>query len=216
MEFLKVQSKQSSGATSSINVTVDPTTLDSLIVVNIKLNGITQTVTNVTDDKGNIYALALGPIDLGSGLRCYQFYGVQKVSGATTITITLSGSMACRTTIDEFTGGQKSNASVFDKASSGFGNAATSSSVTSFSPANANSLVVAGVGFFSVSSITAGSGYTLGFNQTNQATQYKLSSSGAETAPMTWTVASDWIEIAGIYKAYTTSSAKKILTLLGV
>lgn len=201
MAWTYIQTKSANGTGSSQAVTPDAgTTIGNLVVVNVKFGGTSQTCDSVTDSAGNTYAKAVGPIDNGSGNRSYQFYGMQ-VASATTITANFSGAIANRIVIDEFSGTDaKTNAQVFDKASSGTGNSANAA-VTSFSPVRAGELIVAGVAFNSgATSPVAGTNYVLGLNSTSISTEYRLISGTSETAPMSWTGTVVWSECAGAYK----------------
>lgn len=210
MGFLFVQTKQnSSGGTSSLVITLDaPATANNVLVVNIKILNGSVTVTSVTDNASspNTYANAVGPID--NGIRTYQYYGVQVTGGATTVTVNLSGSIAVRVDVDEFNGGALTNAAIFDNSSSGNGTG-TSATVTSFNIARVGALISASVS--PVSTITtpvAGANYTLGQNQANLPSQYRLSSSTSETAPISWTNSSQWAEVAASYLPLTTTTSK--------
>lgn len=208
MAFAFVQTKHavvSSGVSNDNVVTPDsPLTQGNLAVINIRLIDEAITVSSIVDSAGNTYALAAGPIDNdNASVRAYQYYGVQQVGGATSVTVTFSGSLpASRVTVDEFSGNANSNAAVFDTASSADDVASgTSASVPSFSPAAAGELIVAGLAVpNSISSVAAGTNYTLAQVQTVAVTQYRLSGGASETAPISWTTSVRWNEIAAAYK----------------
>src|SRR6267154_1676823 len=120
MAFLFRQTKQNSGTTSALVISPTSSTIvNNLVIVNIKLTSLTATVTSVTDNQGNIYTKALGPITNALLVTSsYQFYGVQAVGGVTSITINISASVSVRADIDEFSGNHPTQGSVFDKAAS--------------------------------------------------------------------------------------------------
>lgn len=211
MAFLFVQTKQNAtgGASSLVITLTSAATVGNLLVINMKFGGVSVSTPTVTDNSGtpNTYALAVGPIDepIASDFRCFQFYGVQVTGGATTVTISWTGTFAARIVVDEFSGGATTNATVFDQATSGNGSG-TSASVPSFSPTTTGELISAGVAFNGATSITAGTDYTLATNQTNQSSEYRLSSAASETAPMSWTGTLRWVETAGAYNSPSTST----------
>lgn len=202
MAFAKVQTvNYDSGASSTThNITVSSTVQGNLVIVNFGQGDANATVTSVTDDQGNTYAEAAS-LGGGGGALTNQYYGVQVTGGVTTVTIELSASTGCNAIVDEFSGGASTNVTVFDKASTGSGSSATSSSVTSFTPTADGSLISAFINTdTSVSSFTAGANYTLSQAAGgSKNAQYRLSSSGAETAPASWTTSSVWREVAGAY-----------------
>ncbi len=205
MAFVFKQSVQAAtGGATSLAITVTATTANSVIIVNSKLGGIANTITSVTDNKGNTYALAAGPSVGGTNLFSgFQHYGVQLISGATTVTINFNGTVSARIIAEEFTGGQITNASVFDKSAINNGNG-TAASVT-LAPTNSGELISAGVCFTGAGSITHGTGYTMGTTQTNQSSEYRLSGTISETTSMSWSPALDWAECAGAYIPATAS-----------
>lgn len=212
MAFAFVQTAGNAMLTNSTTNVVTPTvplTAGNLVVLNIRLP-IGTTVTSVTDNASvpNTYLVAAGPLSY-TGIA-YQIYGVQITGGATTVTTTISSSTTSRVVLDEFSGGASTNATVFDKSSTGTSGGASqlSASVTSFSPIAAGELISAGIFLTTaVTAITAGTGYVIANNvQTTIGTEYRLSSTTTETAPISWTTSSIWGEIAGAYKVASSPS----------
>lgn len=199
--FLPVQQARNQSASSSgISVTVSATTQGNLVVVGIDMDDQVATLTSVTDNASggsNTYALS-SAVDF-SGKRMYVAYGVQVNGGATSITTAYSGATAfTRVGVDEYSGGATTNATVFDKSSTGSGGG-TSLGVTSFTPTQDGNLIVAWGMINNFLTWTAGTNYTLynGPNPEQLKSEYRLSSSGAETAPMsTATDSFGWGEIA--------------------
>lgn len=204
MAFAFVQTKDNNQSTSSSTNIITPTsplTAGNLVVVHLRLVSSGLTISSVTDSKGNVYAQA-NSIAFSTGSLNYQYYGVQVIGGATSVTVNLSSSGTSKAVIDEYSGGAATNATVFDKSSTGSNTVSTTSaSVTSFSPISSGELVVAGLMTFSnVTSITAGTSYTIANNiETSIGTQYLLSATTTETAPISWTTSSAWVEIASAY-----------------
>lgn len=219
MAFLQKNSTQGSG-TGSFSITIPAATVNNVLIVNIKINSAATTVTSVTDNAStpNTYAKAIGPIV--SGNTMYQYYGVQVTGGATTVTVNLSASSTARADVDEFSGGQQTNASVFDVATSNTGASGVSASLaTPLAPANNGELISASLApSVTVSTFVAGTNYTLGVNQNNLASEYRLSGTTSETAPISWTTSANWILVAGAYipLASSVSVSVSYKTLLGV
>lgn len=202
MAFSFIQSVQSTGSGTNSSLTVASTVQNNLLVINIKLGSNSETISSITDNVGNTYAKAFGPVDNGTTLRTYQFYGVQVTGGATTITINKSGTVnTWRTTVDEFNGGNITNATVFDK-SSAQTNAGTSSALsTPIAPTTAGELIVSGVSFLTApGSPVVATGYTIGtLGAATAGSQYKLSGTTSETAGMTWTGGTTWSNIVSAF-----------------
>jgi hypothetical protein len=204
--FAFVQTKQTNtaGATS---LAVSPLTAvgaNHLLVINIKF-GAQVSAISITDNAStpNSYFLARGPVADGVSAVGYQFYGVALTSGATSVTVSWTTSASARITVDEFSGNVADNKTVFDRASNGSAaSGATTGAVTSFSTYATGELISAGVFVTApAGTVTAGSGYTLAQSTGNGPTQYKLSSGSSETAPISWTSAIGYVEIAGAYSA---------------
>lgn len=205
MAFGFIKDQQNSGASgTSLNLTMQATKQDSLVVVTCKFVAAVSAV-SVTDDKGNTYAAHPNNPITATGGRVLMFYGVQLVSGATTLTVSWTTSSASRITADEFSGGMKTNATVFRNGSSGSGTG-TSGSVTGFSP-TAGDLVVAGLHLNSGASVTAGSNYLLANSSTSSPTEYRQSAPGtSETCPISWTGSVGWAELAAAFIPYPGST----------
>jgi hypothetical protein len=185
---------------SSLSLTLNATRLDNLVVVNFYVSNPGH-LTSVTDNKGNTYIASVSELVLPNGAAAYQYYGVQTVNGTTSITITLGSSQDITAVANEYSGGNTTNATVFDTAvvSTGTG---TSSSI-SLSPAKAGELIDTGVLIFSGGvSPVSGSNYTNGgFDQANHTafTEFRLAGTTSEIAPASWTGSSAWGEIASAF-----------------
>ena len=142
MAFAAVQSTTMTVSTaSSVPTTVSATGSLNLVIVHVKVAG-GETLSSVTDDKSNTYAI-VGPKIWNTTDRVYQAYGVQTTGGATTVTCTFSASTTGkRVVITEFSGNATTNATAYDKDSNGSGTG-TAASVTSFTPTNNGELISA-------------------------------------------------------------------------
>jgi len=171
---------------------------NNFLVIHTKhtnVNGFVSLVDNV----GNTYAVAGGPVDNGVNARIYQYYGVQVIGGATTLTLTISGTDNTRVIIDEFSGGALTNAALFDQVASNTGTG-TSSSV-SLSPTQAGCLIIGGIGHAAaIVTPAAGSGFTLSSSSAAQIGEYKLSGTTSETVAASWTNSAAWASLAASYK----------------
>lgn len=197
MAFGFVRNTQNAAASvTSLNITVPATVIGNLVVVNIKFVSAVTGVT-VTDNAGNTYALAAGPIS-GTGGNVYQFYGVQVTGGATQVQLSWTGTSTVRAGATEFSGGQKSNAAVFDKAASATGTGTSAS--LSIAPTNEGELVVVGTHLNTgASAVVAGTNYILATTNASLSEEYRLKATTSETAPLSWTTSVGWAEVAGAY-----------------
>ncbi len=198
MAFGFIKSTQAAAASvSTLAITIPAVKVGYLVIVNIKLTSVVTGMT-VTDNASipNTYALAIGPIGISNVM--YQYYGVAATAGATTVTISWTGVTDIRATVEQFSGGKLTNATVFDKAASNTGTG-TSGSV-SLSPTNAGELISACVGLSAgASAVTKGANYIIGTNNNSTSTEYRQVGTTSETAPITWTGSLTWSEIAGAY-----------------
>lgn len=199
MPFGFIKSAQNSGTSvTSLAITVQAVPTNALVVVNLKFLAAVAGL-SVTDNAStpNTYTQAVVSALSGSDIM-YQWYGVATTGGATTVTASWTGAATTRTTVDQFSGGMLTNATVFDVAASNTGTG-TSASLT-LSPANAGELIVAGLGLNAgATAVTVGSNYLFGTNNTSSATEYRQVGTTSETAPISWTTSVAWAEVAGAY-----------------
>jgi hypothetical protein len=199
MAFGFIKSTQGSAASvQTLTVTVPAVRAGDLVVVNIKFSASVTGLT-VTDNAStpNTYALAAGPVAI-TGELMYQYYGVAITGGATHIIISWTNTTNCRATADEFSGGKKTNATVFDKSANN--SAGSGFASVSLIPTNAGELIVAGVSFNAGgSAMVAGTNYLMATNNTSQSTMYRQAGTTSETAPMSWSGSPSWIEITSAF-----------------
>ena len=189
MSFALVQVGTAGAGTGSVSVTMSSTGSKNLVVVTVIVQGTTDSLSSLTDNQGNTYAITSV---VQNGFRIYQCYGVQITSGVTSITATFSGSANThRIQASEFSGFGVSatNATVYDNTSTGTGGPGSSSnaSVGAFSPSSSGNLVVASYTLDNQGNVpgwVAGANYSLAFDVLRVFGQvYRLSSGASETAP---------------------------------
>ncbi len=205
MAFGFIKSTQNVGTAGTSTIfTIPAARVGSLLVVSMKFTTVVSAV-SVTDNASipNTYAAAAGPIGTGA-VTAFQFYGVQVTGGATQVTVSWTTSATLRATIDEFSGGMQTNATVFDKVATNNGTG-TSASVT-LAPTNNGELVVATINLNNgATSLVIGTNYLAGTSGV-ATTEYRKVSTTSETAPLSWTTSVTWAEIAGAYIPIDTSA----------
>lgn len=214
MAFAQVQtSTQATTTGNTLNITVSPTVANNLVVVHIKIASNAETCTSVTDDKGNAYVLS-SVLDAGTTNRTYQAYGVQVTGGVTAITVNFSAAVVSkRCGADEYSGGETSNAAIFDEASTGTALLSTSVSCSpAITPTATGELIVATISADATKTWTAGANYTLynGVGVVSMRSQYRLSGTASETAPCTVNSNGNLSVIATAFKLLTPATAFKI------
>lgn len=161
------------------------------------LQGSTDTLSSVTDNASggaNTYVVQTA-VDSPSE-RIVTAYGFQVRGGATTITLTYSGTNNLkRDFCDEYSGFSSSltNARAFDASTTGSGTG-TSATVSTLTTARTGNLIIAAaIG----TNLSAGTNYTLYGSPTagGSKSEYRLSSAASETAPFSLN-SSDWAERA--------------------
>lgn len=200
MAFLQVQtSAQVSGTSNPLDILINPTTQGNIVVVNIAGSII---VTSVTDDVGNVYALA-GTLTNVS-LRTYQYYAVQVIGGATVIHINNSTNVGATAGADEYSGNAATNAAAFDVMTFGGGASGTSLIAPTLTPAATGELIVETGGLSLAKTWTNGVGYTNyngnGSEPTQVRSQYKLSGGASEIGDWTIDTSARWSVILVAYK----------------
>jgi len=204
MAFAFVQASadavDSVGTATTVNMTVSATGAGNLVVAVIRMASTSNTCTSVTDNVGNTYAL-VGPSDNSTNIRLYLAYGVQTTGGATTITANFTGSSATkRCFAGEFSGGESTNAAVFDASATANGTS-TTPAVASITTAASGELIIGAANTNGSPGWTAGSGFTqFGSTSGGLRGEYKLSGGASETCP--WTLGSSvaWAAIGAAFK----------------
>jgi hypothetical protein len=107
-----------------------PSTTGNLIVLSVLLDRSDRTVTSITDNKGNTYSLATGPVIWGGINVVWTYYASNITGGGAPVTITITLSGPGNTFFEayalEYSG--VATASPVDQTSSGSGNSMTVSS----------------------------------------------------------------------------------------
>jgi hypothetical protein len=92
--FVQVKAATPQTASASVAVTYTAAqTVGNLNVLLVGWNDATSTVSSVTDSRGNIYALAIGPTS-GTGLRQAIYYAKNIAAGINTVTVKFSQAAA--------------------------------------------------------------------------------------------------------------------------
>ncbi|MGA8621574.1 MAG: IPT/TIG domain-containing protein, partial [Candidatus Sulfotelmatobacter sp.] len=157
IKFVQVAAATPQTPMSSVSVTYPSAqTAGNLNVVAVGWNDTTSSVQSVTDSRGNMYTLAVGPI-LGTNLSQSIYYSKNIASGSNTVTATFNqAAAAVDLRVLEYSGADMQNP--LDAVASATGNSSTASSGSA--PTNAaNELVVAADTVYTGNS-GAGSGFT--------------------------------------------------------
>ena len=154
--FVQVKSTtQTASASVAVTYTVAQTA-GNLNVVAVMWGDTTSTVSSVTDSKGNIYALAVGPTK-ASGLTSAIYYAKNIASGSNTVTVKFNQTASYpNVNVLEYSGLDTANPLDVRAAATGSGTTANSGSATTTS---ANELIV-GAGNPTSVFKSPGSGFT--------------------------------------------------------
>lgn len=197
--------------------TIPATTQGNLLVINV--SNLQSDISSVTDNVGNTYVRAATIDGQLSGIRLEKWYGVQVTGGATTITVTYSGTTPRQHNFNEYTGTAASNATVLDKVStlSGrtVGAGTVNMSVPAFTPSNNGEIIDVNMNHEGevdalVNGYTwyPGTGYAIMnslydyYIDVHLGDMYKLSSGASETAPVSFSASSagtNYVEIAAAF-----------------
>jgi hypothetical protein len=155
ISFVQVKSAAvTSGA--SVAITFAAQTAGDLNVVAVMWGDTTSTVSSVTDSKGNIYALAVGPTK-ATGLTSAIYYAKNIAGGSNTVTVKFNQTAGWpNVNVLEYSGLDTANPLDVKAAAIGTGTTANSGSVTTTS---ANELIV-GAGNPTSVFTAAGSGFS--------------------------------------------------------
>lgn len=204
MAFAFIRTQQlivaGTSASASLNLTT-PAVQGNLVLFHTKVLSSTTTILSLSDNVGNVYVTGSVIRNPTSAFQAqYQCYGVQVIAGAATMSITMSaGGPNWFVAMDEFSGGESTNAAVFDVAATNSGSTASAS--LAITASSAGKLIVAQFG--GTGTPTLGSGWTNSLS-TNQGmrVEYKLSGSATELATSVLS-AFAWTAIARSYNLYT-------------
>lgn len=198
MAFLLVRSTQTAtGSGTSLTLTLSGTpAANNFLLINAKIGTTSSNILGVSDNASvpNTY----NPVGTGvsNSFVHLQSYGVQVSGGATQVTVSWSGVTSARVTIDEWSGGEVTNATLFDTfaVNSGGGSPAA----VALTPSGIGKLIAAGIGFTAAQSLTPGTGYSVSTNATSIPTLYKLSGTTSEIVDSSFG-ATAWTEIASSF-----------------
>jgi Glycosyl hydrolases family 16/IPT/TIG domain len=155
--FVQVKSATVQTASASVAVTYTVAqTAGNLNVVAVMWGDTTSTVSSVTDSKGNIYALAVGPTK-ASGLTSAIYYAKTIAGGSNTVSVKFSTTASYpNVNVLEYSGLDTATPLDVSSAATGTGTTANSGSATTRSPSE----LIVGAGNPSSVFKSAGSGFT--------------------------------------------------------
>lgn len=208
-----VQSTTASESANATPLTTSgiTTTSSNLLVAGISYDsGTLNTVTGITDSKGNTWLKAI-ELDAVVLLSLWYCAGIVGGSGHTlTIAYNDAVGSAISCVLQEFTG---IATSPLDRTVSAQGTSNTPSSGATAATAQADELVVGLVGWGgATSTATLGSGYTnlaqVALTDASSAMESKIvAATGAQTAAMTLGASRDWAAICATFKAAAAGSS---------
>lgn len=204
-----IQSAGNTAANTSVcQVTISSSTAKSLVVVGVYLlSSASQNLTSVTDNVGNTYVLS-SAVNSPSGnqYKIFMAYGVQIISGATTVSATCdNGTGSIGVCVIEYRNMALTNTLAFDVSATATGTSA-SASVSTMTPQYANQLVVSVVGkdWGAGGVLTSGSNYIVYISPPSwtdrMSMSHRLLATTSETAPTTISFSQTWAEIAMSFK----------------
>jgi hypothetical protein len=192
-------------------------TAGNLIIAFVRMSSSTQTV-SVTDTAGNTYTDAVSQVQSSDGHQIYIFYAKNIARGANTVKATFSSTNKRPwLAIYEYSG--LSTTSPLDKTAAAQGSSSTPSTGATAMTQAASELAFVGAGFNTPSftgTVTAGTGYTLGQQDTNTsraATETSVvSSTGSYTGTFTLGGTANWSAVLATFAAAGTATAPTITT----
>lgn len=190
------------GLTSGTSFTITPTTplsASNLAILDLKFNAAVTGVT-VVDNLGNTYLNTGVAASWGGAAYALQWYGVQLVGGATSITVSWTTATGLGAVVSEYSGLAATNASVFDKAVAA--NAYSNVASASIAPSVAGGLVVFGLSVSPGYPMTASAGYTVTTTAASNYSEafYKPSGTTSETPGASLGGTANWAMVAGSYR----------------
>lgn len=199
MAFSFIESTTSAAVADGGSVTIPSTTLGHLIVVAIAGNATGRTITSITDNQGNTYAVDIEASNTNATAHLASTRDA--FGGVTSVTVDMSGSGTYHVDVIVFSGVKTSSFRGLNSSLTGTG---TALSVTSFTP-TADSLIVAVGGTGGNRTFSAGTNYTAASEDVGSSvrgmSEYRLSAPGTgETAPISIAGGSStWSEVAQEY-----------------
>jgi subtilisin family serine protease len=199
-----VQSNSVEGSSVSAlsNAFASANTAGDLIIAFVRMSTSTQTVA-VTDTLGNTYTDAANIAQSTDGHQIHLFYAKNIKAGTNIVTATFSGTNNHPyLAVYEYSG-----LNALDKTAAAQGSSATASSGATAITTSANELVFAGLGLpaSSTATVTAGSGFTLGQQDTNAggsraATENETASAiGSYSGSFTLSASSNWSAVVATF-----------------
>jgi hypothetical protein len=211
--FVQVNAATPQSSTSSVTVSFKVTqTAHDLNVVVVGWNDTTATIQSVTDNLGNQYSLAAGPVK-GTGLTQSIYYAKNILGGSNSVIVTFSKSASFPDVrILEYSGADTSNP--LDVVASANGSSASANSGSATTTA-ANELIF-GADTVETGNLTAGTSFTLRIltsPDSDLAEDRSVTTTGAYSATATLTSSGPWVMQMVAFKASGTGSAPTVSTI---
>ena len=198
--FVQVNAATPSAPSASVAVTYPVAQIaGNLNIVAVGWNDTTSTVNTISDNRGNIYTLALGPTT-GTGLRQSIYYAKNIAGGSNTVTVTFNQAAAfVDVRVLEYSGLDTANPLDVAAGAAGTGTLANSGAVTTTSASE----LIFGAGMTSTHFTGAGTGFTTRIitnPDADIAEDQVVSSTGtySATAPAT---SSSWVMQVATFRA---------------
>jgi hypothetical protein len=200
ISFVQVNAATPQTASASVAVTYPAAqTAGNLNIVAVGWNDTTSTVSNVTDSRGNSYALAIGPTS-GTGLRQSIYYARNIAAGSNTVTVTFNqAAVFVDVRVLEYSGLDTANPLDKTIGAAGSGTAASSGAATTTA---ANELIF-GAGMTIATFTGAGSGFIsriITIPDADIAEDRTVSATGSYSATAT-NSSSNWVMQMATFKA---------------
>ena len=211
--FVQVNAATPQSSTSSVTVSFKVAqTAHDLNVVVVGWNDTTATIQSVTDNLGNQYSLAAGPVK-GTGLTQSIYYAKNILGGSNSVIVTFSKSASFPDVrILEYSGADTSNP--LDVVASANGSSASANSGSATTTA-ANELIF-GADTVETGNLTAGTSFTLRIltsPDSDLAEDRSVTTTGAYSATATLTSSGPWVMQMVAFKASGTGSAPTVSTI---
>ena len=212
--FLQVNAATPQSATSSVTVPFNlAQNKGDLNVVVVGWNDTTTTVESVTDDLGNQYVLAAGPIK-GAGLTQSIYYAKDILGGSNSVIVTFSKAASFPDVrVLEYSGADP--AKPLDVVASAHGNSASANS-GSATTSVANELIF-GANMVATGNLTAGTDFTpriVTSPDSDLAEDRTVTSTGSYSATATLTSSGPWVmQMMALKASVTGGSAPTITTI---
>lgn len=213
ISFVQVNSATPQSATSSVTVPLNAAqSAGDLNVVVVGWNDTTATIQSVTDNLGNQYLLAAGPVK-GTGLTQSIYYAQNILGGSNSVMVTFSKAATFPDVrVLEYSGAETANS--VDVVASASGNSASANSGSATTTA-ANDLIF-GANTVATGNLSAGTNFTpriITSPDSDLAEDMNAATAGSYSATATLVSSGPWVMQMVAFKANGTTSAPTITTI---